>query len=70
MLSKPDVPASNPDRPTDADLIEVYFERGWTDGLPVVPPTRDKIDAFVAALGGDPDLIECSTAAMGARPAR
>ena len=41
------------------DLIEAYFERGWTDGLPVVPPTREKIEAMVTALGGAPDLIEC-----------
>ena len=40
------------------DLVEWYFERGWTDGLPVVPPTRDKVDAFVAALGGSPEVVE------------
>ena len=27
--------------PDPASLIEAYFERGWTDGLPVVPPTRE-----------------------------
>ena len=41
------------------DVIENYFEMGWTDGLPVVPPTREKIDLFVAALGGDPAFLEC-----------
>jgi hypothetical protein len=46
----------------DTDLIERYFERGWTDGLPVVPPTIEKIAATVAALGGDPDLVECRVA--------
>ena len=40
------------------DLIECYFERGWTDGLPVVPPTPEKIAAMVDALGGDPDAVE------------
>ena len=35
------------------------FEQGWTDGLPVVPPTRERIDAFVDALGGMPDFVEC-----------
>jgi hypothetical protein len=45
--------------PAGADLVEWYFEQGWTDGLPVVPPTRAKVDAFVAALGGDPDRVEC-----------
>jgi hypothetical protein len=32
---------------TDLDLVELYFEHGWTDGLPVVPPTQDKINAVV-----------------------
>ena len=26
------------------DIIEKYFELGYTDGLPVVPPTKEKID--------------------------
>jgi hypothetical protein len=45
--------------PSGTDLVEWYFERGWTDGLPVVPPTPEKIDAMVAALGGEPELVEC-----------
>ena len=50
----------NPPRvPSGTDLVEWYFEQGWTDGLPVVPPTRERIDEFVAALGGDPELVEC-----------
>src|ERR1051325_10998323 len=45
--------------PKVTDLVEWYFAQGWTDGLPVVPPTHDKVEAMVAALGGDPDLVEC-----------
>jgi hypothetical protein len=45
--------------PAGTDLVEWYFEQGWTDGLPVVPPTRARIDEFVAALGGQPDFVEC-----------
>src|SRR5947209_17933790 len=45
--------------PAGTDLIEWYFEQGWTDGLPVVPPTRKLVDAFVEALGEDPQLVEC-----------
>lgn len=41
------------------DLVEFYFEQGWTDGLPVVPPTREKIDQVIAVLGGSPDFVEC-----------
>ena len=44
------------------DLIERYYERGCTDGLPVVPPTPEKIAATVAALGGNPDFTDCEVA--------
>ena len=43
----------------DADLVELYYERGFSDGLPVVPPTPAKIDAMLAALGGEPQFLEC-----------
>ncbi|HSF07210.1 MAG TPA: hypothetical protein VLG10_15610 [Methylomirabilota bacterium] len=37
------------------ELIEAYYEAGWTDGLPVVPPSTASIAAMLAAggLGGD-----------------
>jgi peroxiredoxin len=34
------------------DEMEDMFERGWTDGLPVVPPTRSRVDAMLR--GRDP----------------
>ena len=34
------------------DEMEHMFERGWTDGLPVVPPTRARVDAMLG--GRDP----------------
>src|SRR5262249_20484273 len=45
--------------PNGTDLIEWNFERGWTDGRRVVPPPAEKVAAMVAALGGEPELIEC-----------
>ncbi len=45
--------------PAGTDLIEWYFGQGWTDGLPVVPPTRARVDAFVETLGGHPHFVEC-----------
>ena len=41
-----------------SDLIEHYFEQGWTDGLPVVPPTPQSVAAMVGALGGEPGHLE------------
>ncbi len=40
------------------DLVEWYFKQGWTDGLPVVPPTAEKVAIMVTALGGQPEAIE------------
>ena len=40
------------------DLVEWYFERGWTDGLPVVPPTPATVATMVEALGGHADCLE------------
>ena len=35
--------------------IELCFTNGWTDGLPVVPPTADRIEAMLEAGGLAPD---------------
>ena len=35
------------------DTIETYFENGWTDGLPIVPPTESAVADCVAASGRD-----------------
>jgi hypothetical protein len=37
------------------DELEEMFERGWTDGLPVIPPTRSRVDAMLA--GRDPSEL-------------
>ena len=34
-----------------AELIEFYFQKGWTDGLPVVPPSEDSVGAMLAGAG-------------------
>jgi hypothetical protein len=46
--------------PDPASLIEAYFDRGWTDGLPVVPPTEKSVAEMLAGAGlrGDEVLGE------------
>jgi hypothetical protein len=34
-----------------AALLEDYYDRGWTDGLPVVPPTPDAVGRFLDYAG-------------------
>ncbi|MFH1487080.1 MAG: hypothetical protein ABIH46_13495, partial [Chloroflexota bacterium] len=39
------------------DAIEVCYQRGWTDGLPVVPPTEAKVAKMIEYLGRDPQEL-------------
>ena len=36
------------------EINDVFANRGWSDGLPIVPPTRDRVEAFLAGSGLDP----------------
>jgi hypothetical protein len=40
-----------------ADPFETLYARGVTDGLPVIPPTRDRVAAAVAATGRAADEV-------------
>lgn len=39
------------------DLIEACYENGWTDGLPVVPPTPERVERMLSATDRDPDEL-------------
>ncbi len=39
------------------DEIEMMFVRGWTDGLPVVPPTEERVLAMLRGTARPPDEI-------------
>ncbi len=42
----------------DDDAVqELYRERGWTDGLPVVAPTPERVEAMLAGAGYPPDHV-------------
>ena len=37
-----------------AAAVEFYFDKGWTDGLPVVPPTENAIWGMLESAGLEP----------------
>lgn len=39
------------------DLVEVCYENGWTDGLPVVPPTPERVERMLGGTDRDPDEL-------------
>ena len=41
----------------DLEAIETYYQRGWTDGLPVVPPTEGRVRQFLECCGYRPDQV-------------
>lgn len=38
-----------------AEAMELCYAKGWTDGLPVVPPTAERINAMLAMVKLEPD---------------
>lgn len=47
-----------------AEAIEFFYRQGWTDGLPVVPPTPERVSEFLAYTGHLPGDV------LGMIPAR
>lgn len=39
------------------EINEYFIARGWSDGLPVIPPTRERVQAFLGPLAGDWDRV-------------
>ena len=37
------------------EALDLCYQRGWTDGLPVVPPTESAVRAMLDAVGLEPD---------------
>ncbi|MDY7100653.1 MAG: hypothetical protein S0880_05650 [Actinomycetota bacterium] len=51
------------DEPTALDVVAsgtidaihaVFLERGWSDGNPIVPPSRERVEAYLVDSGHDP----------------
>jgi hypothetical protein len=51
----PDAPLADPAEIRRA--MEYYADRGWTDGLPVVPVTESYLAEFLATTGRDPEDV-------------
>ena len=40
----------------EEEAVEFCFDRGWSDGLPVVPPTEERVKAMLAGAGLEPGV--------------
>ncbi|HEX5370122.1 MAG TPA: hypothetical protein VFY10_11960, partial [Dehalococcoidia bacterium] len=42
-------------RGNDDEVQEFFREQGWTDGLPIIPPTPERVEAFLKQTRRQPD---------------
>ena len=63
-LTSPPEKAGDVDEPEPGDIVfegtydeinRFYYENGWSDGLPIVPPTAARVEAFLRHTDRDPD---------------
>ena len=63
-LSSPNLPGERPEEPRLRDVVyegtldevqEFYHSRQWTDGLPIVPPTAERIERFLEFTDRSPE---------------
>ncbi|MSP98604.1 MAG: hypothetical protein EXR29_15575 [Betaproteobacteria bacterium] len=40
-----------------AEVNQCFIDNAWSDGLPIVPPTRERVDAFLRFTDRDPDEV-------------
>lgn len=40
-----------------ADFFQAAYDNKWTDGLPVIPPTAERVDAMLKTVDRDPDDV-------------
>jgi hypothetical protein len=57
MTNTPRLTSKSVEVPGALEAIETYFENGWSDGLPVVPPTSEAVSATLEAANLSPDAI-------------
>lgn len=57
VLKSKKVPVATDSFRAALDTIEMYFEKGWTDGLPVVPPTEARVLEMLEGTKRKPDEV-------------
>ena len=38
-------------------IHDLYEARHWTDGLPIIPPSRDRVQTMITAIRREPDEL-------------
>lgn len=52
---------------TEDNLQRLFYERGWTDGLPIILPTEERVKKMLAGTSASPDEVVGETYQMDTR---
>lgn len=52
---------------SEDNLQRLFYERGWTDGLPIILPTGERVQRMLAATGASPEDIVVESFEPGSR---
>ncbi len=63
-MAQVDISSGNYELPDTIEAIEFYYQQGLTDGLPVVPPTQERVREFLDSAGLEPKQV------VGTSPSR
>ncbi|MEE9198198.1 MAG: hypothetical protein V3U26_00210 [Dehalococcoidia bacterium] len=63
-MAATDLSSSSFELPDTIEAIEFYYKQGLTDGLPVIPPTPERVQQFLDCAGLEPKDV------LGTRPSR
>jgi hypothetical protein len=50
-----------------AEITELFYKRGWTDGLPIVPPTEERVREMLRGADISPEFTIATLDPMGGR---
>ena len=50
---------------TFTEINELFYQRGWTDGLPIVPPTKERVKEMLKGADLSPDFVITEVDPMG-----
>ncbi len=49
------------------EINDLFYRRGWTDGLPIVPPTKERVKAMLKGADLSPDYLVAVLEPMGGK---
>jgi len=52
---------------TEDNLQRLFYERGWTDGLPIILPTEERVKKMLAGTSASPDEVVAESFQMDTR---